>query len=80
MSSDDGSELIVDNNVEINMPDAQAYSSASATVTLYSGLHRINVFYFQGPPTMIGLTLSWQGPTNDGLGTLSPIPASAFTH
>lgn len=80
LGSDDGSELLLDNAPVINIPNLQPYANASATALVYSGLHKINVFYFQGPPVMIGLTLKWQGPSNAGLGTLSTIPASYFTH
>ena len=58
----------------------QPYMQKSATVTLDSGYHNINIFYFQGPPVMVGLTLEWQGPANEGLGCLSTVPASAFWH
>jgi hypothetical protein len=80
MGSDDGSELVIDNAVVINMPELQAYTNKSASMTLFAGMHRINVMYFQGPPTNIGLTISWQGPSNAGLGTLATIPASYFMH
>jgi len=80
LGSDDGSELVIDDQSIINMPDLQAYAQKSNTVNLYSGQHEINVFYFQGPPVMIGLTLSWQGPSNDGLGTQAVIPVTYLTH
>lgn len=80
LGSDDGSELVIDEQPVINMPNLQAFASKNATVPLYSGLHTFNVFYFQGPATMIGLTLSWQGPSNAGLGTMTVVPASYFQH
>ncbi len=79
MYSDDGSLLEIDNQVLINMPYMQAYTSdISCSTMLYAGLHPINVLYFQGPPVMIGWTLMWQGPANAGLGTMSVILATAF--
>src|ERR1019366_1169084 len=69
LGSDDGSELAIDQTVITNMPQLQPYASTSKAVQLFSGRHTVNVIYFQGPQTNIGLTLSWQGPTNAGLGT-----------
>lgn len=80
LSSDDGSELAIDNQIAINMPVLQSYTNKSIVLTLFSGLHRINVLYFQGPATNIGLTLGWKGPSNVGLGTLQTIPSTVFTH
>lgn len=80
LGSDDGSELAIDQTVITNMPQLQPYASTSKSVQLFSGRHAVNVIYFQGPQTNIGLTLSWQGPANAGLGTAQTIPASAFTH
>jgi PA14 domain len=80
LGSDDGSELAIDETAVINMPDLQAYASESTTMSLFAGQHRINVIYFQGPPTNIGLTLSLNGPANAGLGETSVVPASMLTH
>jgi hypothetical protein len=79
--SDDGSELAINNTVLINMPQAQSFAGTTVSnVQLFSGLNRINVLYFQGPVTNIGLELSWQGPANAGLSASQIVPASAFTH
>ena len=80
LSSDDGSELAIDNAVVINMPQSQDYPTETAAVQLFAGQHKLNVLYFQSLPTQIGLVLEWQGPSNAGLGTMNPVPASAFTH
>jgi hypothetical protein len=81
LSSDDGSAIIIDNNIIINMPDTQAYASASASnVQLDSGSHKFNLLYAQTLAINVGLTLQWQGPSNAGLGTLQVIPTSAFTY
>jgi hypothetical protein len=78
--SDDGSALVIDDNLLINMPVAQPFSSTSVTVSLYSGQHRINVLYFQSLPTNVGLQLFWQGPNNIGLGSITLVPSSALMH
>jgi hypothetical protein len=81
LSSDDGSQLVINNNVLINMAQAQPYSvGTSSQVTLFAGPQQINVLYFQGPQTNEGLTLKWQGPTSAGLSVMSVVPASAFTY
>lgn len=81
LGSDDGSQLSIDNTTIINMNQDQAYSSMTATgVVLTSGLHKVNVVYFQGPAVMIGLTLSWQGDANQNMGSMSVIPTSALSH
>ncbi|CAN5950534.1 unnamed protein product [Sphagnum jensenii] len=80
LSSDDGSQLVINNQVLINMPQAQAYTSAtSSAVTLFAGPQQINVLYFQGPASNVGLKLEWQGPNSAGLSTMSVVPASAYT-
>jgi len=80
LGSDDGSELLIDNAIVINMPQAQAFASQTAAINLTAGLHKINVLYFQGPATNQGLELSWEGPSNQDLGLITTIPASAFSH
>jgi hypothetical protein len=81
LGSDDGSELAIDNTVLINIPQIQPYATqTSGSKFLFSGEHKFNLLYFQGPNTNVGLTLQWKGPANAGLGTTSIVPASAFTH
>lgn len=80
LGSDDGSEFALDNNVVINMPQLQSYATKTATVNLFAGQHKVNILYFQGPATNIGLQLSYSGPSNQGLGSSVLIPSSAFTH
>lgn len=81
LSSDDGSEFVIDNVSILNMPNTQPMTSKSVSgVALYAGRHTVNVLYFQSLHTNIGLTLEWQGDSNDGLGSLAVIPASAFSH
>ena len=78
--SDDGSELAIDSNVVLNMPQLQSYATKSGTVQLFAGRHEVNVLYFQGPPSNMGLTLQIQGPANAGLGTTETVPASVLYH
>lgn len=80
LGSDDGSALILDYQTVINMPQAQSYATKSASIVLQQGLNPIEILYFQGPATQIGLQLSWQGPSNLGMGTLTIIPATALSH
>ena len=81
LSSDDGSELVIDENSLINMPQTQAMTSGTVNnLPMYSGRHTFNVLYFQSLATNIGLTLQWQGPANIGLGTLAVIPTTQFSH
>ena len=78
--SDDGSDVFIDSTSIIAMSDLQAFTTQTKTVSLLAGPHKFNLLYFQGPPVMIGLQLSWQGPANQGLGTMTIVPSSAFTH
>ena len=81
LGSDDGSELALDDAVVANMPQLQAYATQNTSLlNLFAGVHKINIIYFQGPPTAIGLTLEWDGPANEVSSSLSPIPASYYMH
>jgi hypothetical protein len=81
LTSDDGSEFVIDDTPVINMPNTQAATSGSATnVSLYSGRHSVNMLYYQSLATNVALNLQWSGPANAGLGTMSTIPASYFSH
>jgi len=80
LGSDDGSALVLNDSMVINMDQAQAFASKSVTLPLYSGLNRINVLYFQSLATNDGLQLSWQGPANEGLGAQEIIPAANLFH
>ncbi len=78
--SDDGSLVSLDNTILINMSQLQSFNSSTVNVTLLAGMHKVNLIYFQGPQTNIGLQLSWKGPANQNLGSSAIIPASAFQH
>lgn len=80
LGSDDGSALLLDNNTVIGMPQDQSFTTHTATITLTQGFHTFNLLYFQGPATNMGLTLQWQGPANQGLGTLSTIGHQYLSH
>ena len=55
--SDDGSKLWIDNKLVVNNDGVHAHNSKSGAIVLTSGQHRIQVDYFQGPRTMLGLQL-----------------------
>ncbi len=80
LGSDDGSALFINGTTEIDMPQNQAYTAQTHETVLSQGLNEVEVIYFQGPPTNIGLTLSWLGPANMGMGTMTPVSAIALTH
>ena len=80
LGSDDGSALLLDNTTVIGMPQDQSFTTHTVTITLTQGFHTFNLLYFQGPATNVGLTLQWQGPANQGLGTLSTIGPQYLSH
>lgn len=81
LTSDDGSEFVIDNTSLIDMPNTQAATSGSATnVSLYSGRHSVNMLYYQSLATNVALTLQWSGPSNAGLGTMATVAPTYFSH
>ena len=79
MYSDDGSQLIVNNNILVNMDQLQsATNGTSKPVMLYKGMNPIDVLYFQGPHTNIALTMQWQGPQSAGLSKMQTVSSSYF--
>jgi hypothetical protein len=78
LSSDDGSEIAIDDDVVINMPQDQDMGTSTGTATLFAGQHSFNLEYFQGLPVDVGLVLQWQGPANAGLGTTQIV--TGFSH
>ena len=58
LQSDDGSRLWIDNKTVIDNDGVHGFAGKSGTCTLTAGPHDIAVWYFQGPPTEIGLQLS----------------------
>lgn len=80
LTSDDGSELAINNNVLINMDRNQSVASVTSSATyLYKGLNSINVLYFEGPLTNVALILQWNGPASSGLsGAAQVVPATVL--
>lgn len=56
-SSDDGSILWIDGKVVVNNDGVHGPSATDGEVTLTAGLHRMKIWYFQGPATQIAMQL-----------------------
>lgn len=57
LSSDDGSQLFLDDALVIDNDGVHPMIDQYATVTLKQGVHGFRLRYFQGPPVQIGLQL-----------------------
>jgi outer membrane protein OmpA-like peptidoglycan-associated protein len=57
LRSDDGSRLWIDGKQAIDFDGVHGFSSKNAVVPLTAGPHDLRLWYFQGPPTEIGLQL-----------------------
>jgi outer membrane protein OmpA-like peptidoglycan-associated protein len=57
LQSDDGSRLWIDGKQVIDFDGVHGFGSKAAQVQLVEGPHDIRLWYFQGPPTAIGLQL-----------------------
>ena len=57
MKSDDGSRLWIDGKQVIDYDGVHGFSAKTAPVQLTAGPHDLRLWYFQGPPTEIGLVL-----------------------
>lgn len=60
--SDDGSRLLIDGRKIIDNDGTHAPQSVSGEVNLDSGIHQIEVDYFQGPRYYVALQLFWTPP------------------
>lgn len=74
--SDDGSRLLIEDNVIIENQGLHAPATVTGSAQLNRGPNRINVVYYQGPYSQIALELKWSGPNT----AEQVAPASAFTH
>ena len=72
--SDDGSILIINNNVVINHDGQHPPSSKEGSVHLDKATHELQIRYFQGPADEIALQLFWTPPG----GSEEIVPTSAF--
>ena len=62
LTSDDGSKLYVDGNLIIDNDGLHGMRARRGSVALAAGYHDVEIQYFQGPRTAIGLQWSWQPP------------------
>jgi flagellar motor protein MotB len=62
LQSDDGSRLWIDGKQVIDFDGVHGFGSKAGQVQLIEGPHDIRLWYFQGPPTSIGLVLKVKAP------------------
>jgi hypothetical protein len=62
LTSDDGSRLIIDNNLVIDNDGTHRSAEKQGSVHLTPGMHSIRVDYFQGPRLHVALVLQVQPP------------------
>jgi hypothetical protein len=60
--SDDGSKLLIDNQMIIDNDGTHAPQERTGTIELTNGIHRLEVQYFQGPRFHVALALYVQSP------------------
>ena len=70
LSSDDGSKLYINGSLIIDNDGLHTMTSRHGSVMLTAGLHDVEVQYFQGPRTHIGLQWFWHPP--DGANQIVP--------
>lgn len=63
--SDDGSALWIDNKLVVDNDGQHGFNGVEGEGQLSAGLHTMKVWYFQGPPTEIGLQLFVTAPGMD---------------
>ncbi|HYK45790.1 MAG TPA: OmpA family protein [Parafilimonas sp.] len=64
-TSDDGSILWIDDKLVIDNDGVHGFNSVDGDVELTAGMHRLKLWYFQGPATEIGLQLFIKPPAED---------------
>ena len=62
LTSDDGSRLIIDNTIVINNDGVHATASATGSVFLSAGIHKMTIDYFQGPRLYVALIFEVKSP------------------
>jgi len=65
LMSDDGSRLYIDGRLVIDNDGLHSVEERSGSVPLKSGVHRVNVRYFQGPGDGVALILNVVAPGDD---------------
>ena len=64
LNSDDGSRLYVNGNLVVDNDGLHSMRTERGNLTLTAGMHDIEIQYFQGPRTEIGLQWFWQPPNS----------------
>jgi outer membrane protein OmpA-like peptidoglycan-associated protein len=62
LQSDDGSRLWIDGKEVIDYDGVHGFGAAQGKIELTKGPHDVRLWYFQGPPTEIGLVLKVKPP------------------
>jgi hypothetical protein len=75
LESDDGSRLLIGDEVVVDHDGLHGMTSRSGTIGLSAGRHRLRIEYFErdGPA---GLVLRWEGPATP----VATVPSSALAH
>jgi len=61
LTSDDGAKLYIDDNLVVDNDGTHPPATATESVTLKGGIHRLRVSYFQGPRFQVALVLEIAG-------------------
>ena len=75
LQSDDGSRLLIGDEVVVSHDGIHSFTERSGTIGLAAGTHRLRIEFFERSASA-GLIARWEGP---GL-PKSTIPASALSH
>ena len=62
IQSDDGGQLYINGELIVDNDGLNSFTIATGSVMLEAGYHDLEIRYFQGPRTHIGLQWSWQPP------------------
>jgi outer membrane protein OmpA-like peptidoglycan-associated protein len=65
LASDDGSKLWIDNQLAIDNDGVHGELSGESNLALEKGLHKIKIWYFQGPATEIALQFFVRMPNSE---------------
>ena len=62
VQSDDGAQVYINDELIVDNDGLNAFTTAIGSAMLTAGYHDLEIRYFQGPRTHIGLQWSWQPP------------------
>ena len=62
IQSDDGAQVYINGDLIVDNDGLHPFTIATGSAMLAAGYHDLEILYFQGPPTHIGLQWSWQPP------------------